>query len=96
MDGSAATEIQAETAKKRCSRCMRTKALAEFFTHPATRDGRQSHCKLCHADYCKAHRATPAGRESAAADVVRRRLARARHRLVKLTALIAELEEAIR
>ena len=45
---------------KQCGKCRSVKALSGFYKHAASKDGLQSKCKACVADYAK----TPAGKES--------------------------------
>lgn len=43
---------------KACTHCGVTKALTSFGPHRGTRDGRQSWCKACRADYIRQRRET--------------------------------------
>jgi hypothetical protein len=43
-------------ARRRCSRCRRTKALDNFVKQPSHPGGRSYHCKRCAADRVRAWR----------------------------------------
>jgi hypothetical protein len=38
---------------KKCTKCMKRKALSQFYAHPLMRDGRGSWCKECQKLYAK-------------------------------------------
>ena len=43
---------------KRCTVCGEEKPLSAFYRNRASRDGRQSHCRVCHRERCRAWHAT--------------------------------------
>ncbi len=45
---------------KRCSKCRQRKPPSDFGRHPKAKDGKQSRCKRCFADYQKERRKDPA------------------------------------
>lgn len=50
MDNSVQSELfELETLEKECVKCKVVKPIEEYYSHPATKDGKFSFCKPCHS-----------------------------------------------